>query len=112
MSAREEIAGLPSAEAHAFVRQQRAERLLDLCDTLGSYVISSREAVWRGDNLEAGICLKRARLTLILAFGIYRLIAPNEAAAVLDRNGSETKTKAGTGGDQRKPKERGRSPDG
>lgn len=86
-AARDEIEGLRSEAARATIQHMRAEALLELVDLLGSYVLSTREAVWRGDNLEAGLCLKRARLTMIEAFATFRLLAPNAAAVTLNGNG-------------------------
>jgi hypothetical protein len=103
MNAREEIAGLPSDAARAALQDMRAGALLDLCELLISYGISTREAVFRGDNLEAGVCLRRARLTLIETLATYRDLAPNEAAAIL--NGKEP-------GAESKTQKRGRPPDG
>jgi hypothetical protein len=101
MTAREEIKDLPSEAAHATVRHMRAEALFDLCELLESYAITSREAVRRGDDLETGTGLWRARLTLIDALTTFRELAPAAAATIFDG-----KTEAGA-----ESKPRGRAPD-
>jgi hypothetical protein len=90
MSVRTQVAGLPSAEAHALVRSMRVESLLQCIDLLRSYAVRADEAIWTGDNFEGGISLWRARATLVEALSLYRLIEPSAAAAIF-RNG-ESKT--------------------
>lgn len=89
MSARDEIAGMPSDDVRATLQAMRAEVVLDAVDLLASYTELTRQAVWRGDNLEAATCLWRARRTMIEVLAGFRALAPNEAAAVFHHN-SET----------------------
>ena len=62
----------PSPEAKAAVDAGRGEAIIQLCDLIGSYSVSAREAAWRGDRRELGFHLKAVRLTLIEALKTYR----------------------------------------
>jgi hypothetical protein len=99
---RDEIAGLPSAEAHAVVRQMRHEALAELFDLWCSLGVSGWESAHRGHMLETAVHLRQAREVMRETFGAFRELEPSLSAAIFDRNGNTE-----TGGTNPNPKTRG-----
>jgi hypothetical protein len=95
MTAREEIAALPSPAAHALVRQLRHDALAELFELLASLTVSATESAYRGDMPMTAVLMRQARDTMRVAFATFRELEPNLATAILDRNPSD-KEEAGT----------------
>lgn len=85
MSAREEIAGLPSDAAHVVVRQLRHEALAELLELWVSLGISACESAFRGDMLLTAVHLRQSRDTMREAFATFRALDPSLAVAILDK---------------------------
>lgn len=86
MTAREEIAGLPSDTAHTVVRQLRHDALAEILELSISLAISTRESSFRGDMLLTAHHLRQTRDVLREAFALFRTLEPSLASSILDRN--------------------------